>query len=488
MPQQEKKQGQLIQAFGLQAAIILVVSSIIGSGVYKKVAPMSDKLESADLVLLAWLLAGIISMLGVLTTAEIAGMVSGSGGPFAYFNRIYGRTFAFFYGWSSFTAIQSASIAAIAYVFAHSFNAVVPLPRLDAAAEAFNILGIFYPLQNLGVKLAAVGLIVLLVGINYRGVRQGGSVSNIITNTVIASIILIIILGLTMGVGSMVNFQTPASTYPPDSFSSGNFGFVTALFAAMLSAFWAYEGWITLGFMAGEIKDPTRNIPRSLIFGTLIVIAIYLLINFVYLYVLPMDEMIAVAKDTNKIAAIEVIRRLFGDTGVLLLSVLIVVTTAGCTNTTIMASARIYYAMAAQGIFFNKAAHIHPRYHTPGNALIYQAIVSCLLVFSGSFDQLTDMLVFVQFIFYGAVAVGVFILRKREPDTPRPYKAVGYPVVPILYILFCAYLVVNTIITNPRNAIFGLVLVLLGTPFYLYWIRENKKPLDPSVLDDLEER
>jgi len=329
---------------------------------------------------------------------------------------------------------------------------------------------------------------VLLVGINYRGVRQGGSVSNIITNTVIASIILIIILGLTMGVGSMVNFQTPASTYPPDSFSSGNFGFVTALFAAMLSAFWAYEGWITLGFMAGEIKDPTRNIPRSLIFGTLIVIAIYLLINFVYLYVLPMDEMIAVAKDTNKIAAIEVIRRLFGDTGVLLLSVLIVVTTAGCTNTTIMASARIYYAMAAQGIFFNKAAHIHPRYHTPGNALIYQAIVSCLLVFSGSFDQLTDMLVFVQFIFYGAVAVGVFILRKREPDTPRPYKAVGYPVVPILYILFCAYLVVNTIITNPRNAIFGLVLVLLGTPFYLYWIRENKKPLDPSVLDDLEGR
>lgn len=486
MPQQEKKQGQLIQAFGLQAAIILVVSSIIGSGVYKKVAPMSEALQSPSLVLLAWLLAGIVTMLGVLTTAEIAGMVSGSGGPFAYFNRIYGRRFAFFYGWGSFTAIQSASIASISYVFAHSLNAVMPLPRLDAATEKIRVLGIFYPLENLGVKLAAVLLILLLGAINYRGVRQGGGVSRIITNAVIASILVIIVLGLTMGVGSMANFQAVASTYPPESFSAENFGFVTALFAAMLSAFWAYEGWITLGFMAGEIKDPTRNIPRSLIYGTLIVITVYLLINFVYLYVLPMDEMIAVAKDTNKIAAIEVIRRMFGDTGVWLLSVLIVVTTAGCTNTTIMAAARIYYAMAKEGVFFKKAAHIHPRYHTPGNALIYQAIVSCTLVFSGSFDQLTDMLVFVQFIFYGAVAVGVFILRKREPDTPRPYKAVGYPVIPALYILFCAYLVINTLITNPRNAGLGLALVLLGTPFYMYWTSQNKKTSDPSVLDDPE--
>lgn len=479
MPQEETKnqprsQGQLIQAFGLQAAILLVISSIIGSGIYKKVAPMSERLESPTLVLVALLLAGLVTLLGVLTTAEIAGMVPGSGGPFAYFNRIYGRTFAFFYGWSSFTAIQSASIAAIAYVFAHSFNAVVPLPRLDAATEQFNLFGIFYPLENLGVKLAAVGLIVLLAAINYRGVRQGGNVSKIITNTVIASIILIIILGLTMKGGSMENFQTVASTYPPDSFSDGRFGFITALFAAMLSAFWAYEGWITLGFMAGEIKDPTRNIPLSLIFGTLIVIAIYLLINFVYLYVLPIDEMIAVAKDTNKIAAIEVIRKLFGDTGVLLLSVLIVITTAGCTNTTIMAAARIYYAMAAQGLFFKKAAIIHPRFHTPGNSLIYQSLVSSTLVFSGSFDQLTDMLVFVQFIFYGAIAVGVFVLRVREPNTPRPYRALGYPVVPALFIIFCGYLVVSTLITNPRNALVGLGLVLLGVPFYLYWTKKNK--------------
>ncbi len=477
--QKTRQQGTLIQAFGLPTAIILVVSSIIGSGVYKKVAPMSAELQSPSLVLLVWLLAGLISLLGVLTTAEIAGIVPGSGGPFAYFKRVYGRTFAFYYGWSSFTAIQSASIASISYVFAHSLNAVIPLPRLSIDIEkTYHLFGVFYPLENLGVKLAAVGLIVVLGFINFRGVKEGSTVSKIITSAVIASLFVITLLGLSMATNGMTNIQTNASTYPPASFGAGNFGFITAIFTAMLGAFWAYEGWITLGFMAGEVKNPTRNIPLSLIFGTLIVITMYLLVNFAYLYVLPIDEMIAVSQDTNKIAAVEVIRKLFGDGGVFLISLLIVVTTAGCTNTTIMAAARIYYAMAEQGIFFPKAAHIHHRFNTPGNALFYQAIVSSILVFSGSFDQLTDMLVFAQFIFYGAIAVGVFVMRRKEPDTPRPYKALGYPVVPALYILFCTYLVLNTVITRPRDAGIGLFLILIGTPFYLYWNRKNRKPAD----------
>ncbi len=477
--QKTRQQGTLIQAFGLPTAIILVVSSIIGSGVYKKVAPMSAELQSPSLVLLVWLLAGFISLLGVLTTAEIAGIVPGSGGPFAYFKRVYGRTFAFYYGWSSFTAIQSASIASISYVFAHSLNAVIPLPRLSVDVEqAYNIFGIFYPFENLGVKLTAVGLITILGFINFRGVKEGSAVSKIITSAVIASLFVITLLGLSMATNGMTNIQTNASTYPPASFGAGNFGFITAIFTAMLGAFWAYEGWITLGFMAGEVKNPTRNIPLSLIFGTLIVITMYLLVNFAYLYVLPIDEMIAVAQDTNKIAAVEVIRKLFGDGGVFMISLLIVVTTAGCTNTTIMAAARIYYAMAEQGIFFPKAAHIHHRFNTPGNALFYQAIISSILVFSGSFDQLTDMLVFAQFIFYGAIAVGVFVMRRKEPDTPRPYKALGYPVIPALYIIFCTYLVLNTVITRPRDAGIGLFLILIGTPFYLYWNRKNRKQMD----------
>lgn len=468
-PSKQPNQGQLTPVFGLQMAIVLVVSSMIGSGVYKKVAVMSADLQSPVWVLVAWALAGIVSLLGVFTIAEIAGKIPGSGGPFAYLYRMYGRPYGFAYGWASFTAIQSASIASISYVFAHSLNAVAPLPRLAVEIEQWNLWGIFYPLENIGVKMAAIALILVLTYINYRGVRLGGGLSWAITAAVVVSLLIIIGLGLGSSHGSMANIVTPAKNYQ----ATNGWGLVTLLFKGMLGAFWAYDGWIALGYMGGEIKDGQRNLPKALIWGTLIVIVLYSLVNFTYLYVLPIDQMIAIAADTNKIAAVEVIRVIFGNSGVLLLSVLIVVTTAGCTNTNLMAAARIYQTMAGQRLFYPKTAYVHPRYHTPSNALIYQAVISCLLVFSGTFDQLTDMLVFAQFIFYGAVAVGLFVLRRREPETSQSYKVWGYPVVPALFALFCAYLVGNTLYTNPRDAGFSLALIALGIPFYWKWTRKR---------------
>lgn len=465
-----RQQGQLTPVFGLQMAIVLVVSSMIGSGVYKKVAIMSADLQSPTLVLLAWALAGLVSLLGVFTISEIASIVPGSGGPFAYLYRMYGRPYGFAYGWASFTAIQSASIASISYVFAHSLNAVAPLPRLSAAAEQWNLWGIFFPLENLGVKMAAVALILVLTYINYRGVRLGGGLSWAITAAVVVSLVGIIILGLSFGDGGAANISTPAKDYEPAS----GWGLITLLFKGMLGAFWAYDGWIALGYMGGEIKEGHRNLPRALILGTLIVIVLYSLVNFTYLYVLPIDQMIALSEDTNKIAAVEVIRHLFGSGGVFLLSILIVLTTAGCTNTNLMAAARIYQTMAAQKLFYPKAVDVHPKYNTPSKALLYQAVVSCLLVFSGTFDQLTDMLIFAQFIFYGAIAVGLFVLRRREPETTRTYKVWGYPFVPALFALFCAYLVGNTLYTNPRDAGFSLALIAIGIPFYWMWTKRNE--------------
>lgn len=469
-----KPQGKLIQYFGLSTGIILIVSSIIGSGIYKKVAPMAQSLESPWLILLAWVLAGLVTMLGVLSLAEIAVLIPVSGGPYSYLKNIYSRSLGFFYGWSSFTVIQSASIASIAYVFAQSLNAIIPLPILGGEWETWTFLGVFTPFANIGVKLAAVTLIAILAAVNYRGVEQGGRVSNIITVMVLVSLAIIVLLGLTIGGGSFHNITTPASTYPPEQFSE-NFGFGKAMFLAMLAAFWAYEGWINVGFVGDEIKDPGRNIPRILIYGMLIIIATYVITNFTYLYVMPADKMLEVAASENSIAAVEVIRSFLGDTGAFFISLLIVITTLGCTNATILTAARIYYKMAEHGLFFKSAGHIHPKYNTPSNALVMQSIWSSILVFSGTFDQLTDMLVFAQFIFYGLVVYGVFILRKKMPDAPRSYKVVGYPIVPILYLLFVAGLILNTLMERPREAGIGLALILLGAPLYWWFTKRQEQ-------------
>ncbi len=466
--------AKLIQYFGLGTGIILIISSIIGSGVYKKVAPMSISLESPELVLLAWAVAGIVTLLGVLTVAEIAMLIPVSGGPFAYLREMYGEKAGYFYGWASFATIQSASTASIAYVFAQSLNGVYELPILGGEWETFTVLGIFTPFANLGVKLTAVTLIAVLTAINYRGVHQGGRVSNIVTIIVITSLLLIALLGLSLSGGSVANATTVSSSYPPEAFGEAG-GFFKLMFLAMLAAFWGYEGWMNVGFVGDEIKNPQRNIPRILILGILAIITIYLLVNFTYLYVMPMDEMLVMASQENNIAAVEVLRAFLGDGGALGISILIVITTLGCTNATILTAARIYYAMAKEKLFFRKAAYVHPKFHTPSKSLIMFAVWSSILVFSGTFDQLTDMMVFSSFIFYGMVVAGVFILRKKMPNAERPYKVIGYPVVPILFLLFCIALLGNTLVERPREAGMGIFLILLGAPFYYFF--KKRKPL-----------
>jgi APA family basic amino acid/polyamine antiporter len=244
------------------------------------------------------------------------------------------------------------------------------------------------------------------------------------------------------------------------------------MFAALLAAFWAYEGWNTVGFIGGEIKNPNRNLPLALFFGMLAIIGVYVLVNFTYLYVLPIDRFVEIDKTQNEIAAVAVVRHFAGEIGAIIISIVILITTLGCTNSTILMPPRVYNAMAQDGLFFKKAADIHPKYNTPNNAIWIQGVWACLLVLSGSFDQLTDMLIFAAFFFYGATAFGVFIMRRREPDAERPYRVWGYPVVPALFVIFCAALIVITCIEKPREAGIGVVLMLTGVPFYLYW---NKK-------------
>ncbi len=465
----EREQGQLMRTLTLRAAVLLVVSSVIGSGVYKKVAPMADQLGAPEWVLWAWVLAGIISLFGALSNAEIAGMLADAGGEYVYFRHIYGRFTAFLWGWTTFAVIKTAAISSIAYVFAQSLNALYSLPRLPESLERIDLWGIFTPFDNSGVKAVTIGLIVVLTLLNTRGLRKGAGLSTWISRLVLVSLLLLVIAGVFWGGGSWANVVTPASS--TEVRPGWDFAFIKALFAALLAAFWAYEGWNTVGFLGAEIQQPNRNLPLALFFGMLLIIGVYAAVNFTYLYVLPIDQILSGFRDQNEIAAVAVVRHFAGAEGAAVLSVIILITTLGCTNATILMPPRVYYAMARDGVFFPAAARIHPRYHTPNAALWIQGIWACLLVLSGSFDQLTDMLIFAAFFFYGATALGVFVLRYREPTRPRPYRVWGYPFVPAAFVLFCAALVVITCFNHPREAALGVGLMLTGVPLYFWWTR-----------------
>lgn len=469
--QQTAKQGELVRALGLFSVFLLTVSSIIGSGVYKKVAPMSAELGSPTLVLICWAAAGLITLFGTLSNAEVASLLADAGGEYVYYRKIYNKFFAFLFGWSSFTAIRSASIASIAYVFSQSFNLLVPLPHLPESWASFSLWGVFTPFDNFGVKGMTILLIVALSYVNYKGLKLGEGLSKAVLFIVVISIFLIIVLGLTIGGGSMDNIQTEATGYVSKSWTDSSLW--QSFFAALLAAFWAYEGWNSIGFLGSEIKNAKRNLPLALVMGVLFVMLVYLAINFTYLYILPIDQIIGNTATTNTIAAVGVVGHFLGTTGIMFISILILFTTFGCTNTTLLPPPRLYYAMAKEGMFFKGADYIHPVYNTPSKAIVYQAVWACILVLSGSFDQLTDMLIFASFIFYGATTLGVFILRVKMPDAPRPYKAWGYPVIPAFFILFCVALVIVTLIAKPREAMIGLTLMLSGIPFYFYWNRKS---------------
>jgi basic amino acid/polyamine antiporter, APA family len=461
----------LLTRLGLFTAILIVMSSMIGSGIFKKAVPMAMEVQSGGILLLCWLIAGLITLMGALINAEVAGLIAAPGGQYVYFKEMYGKAFAFIYGWSCFSVIQSASIASIAYVFSESVNAILPLPNPLQHLADFELLGLFYPFQSSGVKILTILTIIFLTTANYLGVIFGGIINNFFTVLKTLGIVSIIILGLALSGGSVENvfpiLENPNAEYGS---SLGLFG---AMFAAMLGAFWAYDGWNNISYLGGEIKNPKRNIPIAFATGVGVVIVVYMLTNFTFLYVLSVDEIQNLSTVENSIVGVEVMRNFLGGGGAFFISVLIMVSTFGTTNGTILASSRIYFAMSRDKLFFKSAGKVHEKFKTPYTSLLIQGGWACLLVLSGTFDQLTDMLIFASFIFYGAGAFGVFILRRKMKDHHRPYKVRGYPIVPVIFILFCITLVVVTIIQNPRDAGIGLVLVLSGIPFYLFWNRKK---------------
>src|ERR1035437_8457830 len=435
-------QRNLVRTLGMGYVVIFVVANIIGSGVYKKIAPMAAELHSSVWILMAWIVGGIITLFGALSNAEVAGLLADTGGEFVYLKKIDNRFFSFMYGWSLFTVIHTATISSLAYVFAQSLNSIITIPVIFSSLQHFTLGGVFYPFQDFGVKMTAILLILILTGLNISGLKSGAGVSKALTVLVFIGLLTIVFFGLRSVTVKPANFM---------DFKELTNGTITlsSFYTAMLAAFWAYQGWVSVGFIGGEVKDPTRNIPKGIVTGVFIVIFIYLLVNVTYLTLLSIPQLVHIHESGNQIAAVEAVRTFWGKGGVMFISLLILVTTLGCNNANV-----------------------------PSNSLLWQGIWASVLVLSGTFDQLTDMIIFSVFIFYGATALGVFILRHRIPDVHRPYKVWGYPVVPAVFILFCVGLFFNTIITRPREAAIGLILIFSGIPVYFFLKRKYSKTND----------
>lgn len=457
---------QLNRSLGLGMVVVLVIANIIGSGVYKKVAPMAAELHSSGWILICWVLGGVITLFGALCNAEVSGLLADTGGEYVYYKTIYNRFFAFLFGWSLFVVIETAAISSLAYVFAESLNNLVPLPAMLTRFEHWSVPGLFAPFEGFNIKFTAILLIILLSWVNSRGVKTGAGLSTLILLLVGAGILSVILACFSSSKSDIASaFSLPAG--------NGQMVSISAIFTAMLSAFWAYQGWATVGYIGGEVKNAKRNIALGLVIGVCSVIGIYLFVNIAYLSVLSVPQLESIYQHQEGIPAVAAMSAVWGRAGGIFMSLLIALTTLGCTHATIFACCRMYYAMAKEGLFFPGVEKLN-KARVPGRSLFYQCVWACLLVLSGTFDQLTDMIIFAVFIFYGATTLGVIILRKKMPDAPRPYKVWGYPVVPVIVIVFCIGLFFNTIAEKPREAVFGLVLMAAGIPLYYWFLRRNK--------------
>jgi APA family basic amino acid/polyamine antiporter len=445
---------------------MVVVSAMIGSGVFKQISQMSYNLQDSVWVLVAWACAGLITLMGSLSNAEVAGMIAKPGGQYVYFQTMYGKLFAFLFGWASFSVIQTATAASVAFVFAESVNNLITLPQASTYWSNWTLVSIYdfelQPFNNLGVKSIACLLVLVLSMINYRGIDYGEKISNLFGSAIVLGVFFIIVFSFVMGDNSI---QSQSSQFK-------DIDFLPMFFSAMLAAFWAYEGWNNVGFLGGEIKNPKKNIPIALALGTTIVMVLYVFVNAAFFKLGDISFYNQIYEQDNQVAAIAGIKQVWVMGG-LFISILIIVSTFNSTNNSLMTAPRIYYAMAKDGLFFKKAGVSHPKFLTPHKAILLQLFWCLVLIISGSFNMLTEMLVFVAFIFYGCGAFGVIILRRKMPNENRPFKVPLYPFIPLFFTLFSAFLVYYSIVQSPGYAIIGLILVVLGVPLYYFFNHQS---------------
>jgi APA family basic amino acid/polyamine antiporter len=451
-------------------AAAIILANIIGTGVFVKARVMTCNVGSPEMVLLVWFLAGLLTLCGALVYAELGAMMPRSGGEFHFIGAAYGRRVAFLYGWTRTIAL-GASAAALSIVFVMFLN---------------DLLGGSMP--PVAVQLLPVALIAIATGLNLQSAKSNGRTATILTAVKIALVLFVGLGAFILADGNWGNFslggETGACEGVPDSAKLGVSGFG----AAMLGALWGYNGWAIIASMGGEIKDPGRTIPRALIGGTLVVITLYLLINAAYFYVLTPAEVASVAESSS--VAGEAASRFFGPGAAAIMSAGLMISAYGTLHTTLLTGPRIPYALSKAGMLPAGLAHIS-KHGVPAVAILTIGAWSVVLSVSGTFDILTDMYIFILWVFFGLSGGAVLVLRRTMPDLERPYRVWGYPFVPVLFLLVTVFLLVNTLMATPSRALAGIILIILGLPVYEYFRRRagrwhrhsggNKRAQRPSA-------
>jgi APA family basic amino acid/polyamine antiporter len=474
------KSKTLRKQIGFWAAIAIIAGSVIGSGVFMNPASMAKELGSPIWLSISWILAGIFSLFGALVFAEAGAMIPENGGLYVYFRHMFGDFFAFLYGWAALSVINTASVAAIAYVCVEYAGYFLHLPHFNAATEQgfvwhLPFFGDLYPLKDFGIKVLGVLLVFGLSFLNYISVKAGTAFQVFSTGLKLL-VLFALVFGIFFSQGGSVRHFTEAIN------PKHGWPLLSGLVVAMTGAFFAFDGWINVAAIAGEIKQPQKNIPKSLIAGVFMCIIVYLLVNQAYLFALPVEKVASASLVASDAIAVS-----WGQSGAALIAASIVICTLGAVNGNVLACCRITYQMGQDKIFAPWAGKVHPRFQTPGNALWLHAIWTSVFLLTGSFNMLVNMFVFVTWIAYLFGAIGVLKLRRTMPDADRPYKVWGYPLVPWLFIAFSAFYLVFTIYDDiikyksgeapVINSLLGLAIVALGVPVYFYYRRKYRNKI-----------
>jgi APA family basic amino acid/polyamine antiporter len=448
---------QLVRGLGAWDGALLTIGAMVGTGIFITTGDIAKYLPYPGLIILVWLAGGLLTLAGALTYAELGVLFPRAGGIYHFLKEAYGPLPGFLFGWASFLVIMSGGIAAIAVGFGEYLGSFLPWFSTQHVLLAVPVGSWTWTLS--GGQVAAAAAILLLTAVNYIGLREGAGVQNLLTVLKVGAVAGFAALGLLVA----PKVQPSLHALQPSG------GVIAAFGVGLIAALWGYDGWYGLVLSAGEVRQPERNLPRGLIWGTVAVTAMYALLNVVYIRALPVEVMATTPRIGETAAA-----ALFGAIGARLVSLVVLVSSFGCLAATILYAARIYLPMAQDGLFFHALAEVHPRYRTPGRSLLAQGGWSALLAVSGTFSQLYTYAMFAVTLFHVATGAAVFVLRRTRPDMPRPYRVWGYPVVPGLFILTCGLLVANTLSERPLESLWGLGLVTLGLPAYAYWRRRTK--------------
>ena len=430
----------LRRAIGLPHATAMVVGTIIGASIFVQPSEITGRVPSVGGVFLVWLISGILTFFGALVVAELASIFTRTGGVYVYLKEAFSPSIGFLWGWAMFWSVHSGIIAAISVIFA-------------------RYVSYFLPMSDVSLKAVSIACIAVLSAINYIGVKHGSLLQTFITLGKVLAIVLIIVVGLLLGSDVPEHFATGdlAST----EFSFSNF------LLAILAGLFAFGGWHMVAYSSEETVNPKKTIPRALMIGTIIVTVCYIAMNFMYMYVLPLDK---VARSTQ--IAADAANRLFGFGGGAFMSALVIFSTFGALSGIILAGPRLYYSMAQDGLLFRWIGAVHPRYRTPHRAVVIQAVWSSILVATGTYTTLFTRVIYTEWIFFALMTVGLFLLRRRR-DLTRDYHVWGYPFVPALFILSSLIIVGNQVISDPSESAFGILLVLIGLPVYYIWVKRD---------------